>query len=89
MKRIVPLLLALSVVAAACASAGDDPQGAGAVAPSTTQAESAAPSSPDSSGGTKPEGPEAPDFTLTLASGDSFTLSAEQKPVYMIFWAEW
>lgn len=31
----------------------------------------------------------APDFTLTLADGGVFRLSDEQRPVYMIFWAEW
>ncbi len=35
------------------------------------------------------EGPAAPDFTLALGDGGEFTLSAEQKPVYMVFWAEW
>lgn len=36
-----------------------------------------------------PEGPDAPDFTMALADGDTFTLSEEAKPVYMIFWADW
>ena len=36
-----------------------------------------------------PEGPEAPDFTMALGDGGSFTLSEEAKPVYMIFWADW
>ncbi len=36
-----------------------------------------------------PDGPPAPDFTLALADGRSFTLSEEAKPVFMIFWAEW
>ena len=35
------------------------------------------------------DGPTAPDFTFALADGSSFSLSAEQKPVYMVFWAEW
>ena len=34
-------------------------------------------------------GPAAPDFSLTLGNGDTFVLSREQKPVYMVFWAEW
>ena len=34
-------------------------------------------------------GPPAPDFTLALGDGGEFTLSEEQKPVYMVFWAEW
>jgi len=35
------------------------------------------------------DGPPAPDFTLALGDGGEFTLSAEQKPVYLVFWAEW
>ena len=35
------------------------------------------------------DGPSAPDFTLPLAGGGEFTLSAAAKPVYMVFWAEW
>jgi len=36
------------------------------------------------------EGPPAPDYTLALGvGGGEFTLSEEQKPVYMVFWAEW
>lgn len=39
----------------------------------------------------KPEGPAAPDFTLALgeSGAESFTLSQEVKPVFMVFWAEW
>ena len=35
------------------------------------------------------DGAAAPDFRLALADGSDFVLSAEAKPVYMIFWAEW
>lgn len=35
------------------------------------------------------EAAAAPDFTLALADGGVFRLSDEQRPVYMIFWAEW
>jgi hypothetical protein len=38
---------------------------------------------------TTPDGPSAPDFTLALGDGTSFSLSEESKPVYMIFWADW
>ncbi len=31
----------------------------------------------------------APDFTLELGDGGSFTLSETNRPVYLIFWAEW
>lgn len=34
-------------------------------------------------------GPAAPGFDLELADGSTFTLSAAEKPVYMVFWAEW
>jgi hypothetical protein len=37
----------------------------------------------------RPDGPAAPDFTLALGQGGEFSLSGEQKPVYMVFWAEW
>ena len=37
----------------------------------------------------RPEGEDAPDFSLDLGQGGTFTLSAEAKPVYMVFWAEW
>jgi len=35
------------------------------------------------------DGPPAPNFELALVDGSSFVLSDEQKPVYLIFWAEW
>ena len=31
----------------------------------------------------------APDFTLALGEGGAFTLSEEQNPVLLVFWAEW
>jgi hypothetical protein len=36
-----------------------------------------------------PDGPPAPDFTMALADGGTFTLSEQAMPVYMIFWADW
>lgn len=38
---------------------------------------------------TSPAGPPAPDFVLELSGGSVFVLSQEQKPVYLVFWAEW
>lgn len=35
------------------------------------------------------DGPPAPDFELVLSDGSTFRLSDEQKPVYIVFWAEW
>jgi len=36
-----------------------------------------------------PDAAPAPDFTMTLGDGESFTLSEQAMPVYMIFWADW
>ncbi len=33
--------------------------------------------------------PQASDFALTLSDGTEFTLSGEDRPVYLVFWAEW
>lgn len=33
--------------------------------------------------------PLAPDFTLELGDGGSYTLSERARPVYLVFWAEW
>jgi hypothetical protein len=38
----------------------------------------------------RPEGPDAADFELALGGpGGTFSLSAETRPVFMVFWAEW
>ena len=67
------------------------------VAPSTTEtvddgssAEAADPE-PETTEPAGPsfDGPPAPDFELALADGSTFRLSDEQKPVYLVFWAEW
>lgn len=98
MKRVA-LVVALMIVAAACASSPSTgtADGNADVSPTTvpdatagTGAQGSAPA-PDEfvDLSQPPEGPLAPDFTMALASGESFTLSAEQKALYMIFWAEW
>jgi hypothetical protein len=38
---------------------------------------------------TTPAGDPAPDFSLELGDGSTFVLSAEQRPLFMVFWAEW
>ena len=37
----------------------------------------------------RPEGRDAPDFTLALGEGGTLTLSEEHRPVFLLFWAEW
>ncbi len=36
-----------------------------------------------------PNRPLAPDFQLALATGELYQLSADTKPVFLVFWAEW
>lgn len=65
------------------ASPAEQPQAEGTggdAAPSETPAEATR---------TRPDGPDAPDFVLTLGQGGEFSLSAEKKPVYIVFWADW
>ena len=37
----------------------------------------------------RPDGRDAPDVVLALGQGGEFSLSDEDRPVYMVFWAEW
>lgn len=59
-----------------------EPDGGAEETPTTSTSQAADPSP-------QVEGPVAPDFTFALADGSAFTLSEEQKPVYLVFWAEW
>jgi hypothetical protein len=59
----------------------DPPPANEAAQPATTEP-SAAPAIPD-------DAIDAPDFTLLLGDGTSYTLSEDPKPVYLVFWAEW
>ena len=37
----------------------------------------------------RPEGDDAPHFSLVLGEGGVFTLTEETRPVFLLFWAEW
>lgn len=101
MRRLIFLIGVLALVAASCASDSDtsstaaDSQAPVTTSPVTTTPVTTSPvtTSPTSKEPTTTvpvvEGPAAPDFTLALGDGGEFTLSAEEKPVYLIFWAEW
>lgn len=94
--RLSALVAALALIGAACATesvpASSDP---------TTPALSPATEGPSSSSTTtaatgetttsapNPDVVAAPDFTLALGDGGSFTLSEEARPVFLVFWAEW
>jgi hypothetical protein len=89
MRRSVLTLLFALAVTTACSAADETPSttvttepGATTAVPGTTT-----PAAPSTTGAV--EGPSAPDFTLALGTGGEFSLSAEEKPVYMVFWAEW
>ena len=65
--------------------AADDSSDSTTQAPATDEPQS----STTEAAGPSFDGPPAPDFELALADGSVFRLSDEQKPVYMVFWAEW
>ena len=103
MHRLVMLLGCLALLAAACSSVDSSPETTAPTTSqadeTTTTSPSSATTDPETTtpavASATPEapvvvdGPPAPDFTLALADGSDFVLSAEQKPVYMVFWAEW
>lgn len=104
MRRILLAFVLVVAACGGSAAPTPDPAGdsaAAATAPSSTAGATTAPepdttgtAAGDATGSTveervRPDGPDAPDFTVTLADGSEFNLSAEQKPVYMVFWAEW
>lgn len=99
-RNLVVLAMVMALVGAACAGAssadapstGETRVTAGSstsTSPSTTGDET--PPTTDEVPAARPEGPLAPDFTLDLGAdgAETFVLSEEAKPVYMIFWAEW
>ncbi|HXV70224.1 MAG TPA: hypothetical protein VEB69_02385 [Acidimicrobiia bacterium] len=99
MRRILFLLFALSLVVGAC-SDGESAFTTGSVAATTlpTDPGTSAPAGEDDepTATTTPQTtttlsdrPLAPDFTLELGDGGSYTLSEGAKPVYLVFWAEW
>ena len=102
MKRSVSLLLAIAFVATACGGAATEVSSQGEPVPGVVTTMAANPAStdvsPDTTGPAAAEpdatpsgvdGPAAPDFSLVLSDGSTFTLSEGSKPVYMVFWAEW
>ena len=85
MRKLI-LLLVFGLITAACGGAETTPDLTEATAAPTT-ADVAGTEAPPASPSV--DGPPAPDFELVLADGGSFSLADEQKPTYMVFWAEW
>jgi cytochrome oxidase Cu insertion factor (SCO1/SenC/PrrC family) len=82
MRRLL-VLIVLALVVSSCGGTGG-----ASVAPASTLA-SATTQAVSTSTTVEASAPAAPDFALELADGSVFTLSAAQKPVYLVFWAEW
>lgn len=104
-RVIITLSVALVLTVSACGGSTDRAQSAAtttseATTTSTPSGTQAPPSGEPADTTTttiaeapeeQPDGPVAPDFTLALGadSAESFVLSQEVKPVFMVFWAEW
>ena len=96
--RIRLFALSLTLLAAACG--GTDAAPATTSPPSATTAttgfETTAvpdstenPAATTSTEGQSTEGPAAPGFVTTLSDGSLFDMGAHDRPVYLVFWAEW
>lgn len=94
------IFLMLGLVLAACSpGSGTEPTVSDTADSATSSTTESSPSSqPDPEGTTTTESGEttttsdrerAPDFTLALGEGGTYTLSEGTKPVFMVFWAEW
>jgi hypothetical protein len=75
-------------VPATATTAAQEPGTATTAAATTSDAPTPTPA-PTTTTRVRPDGEDAPDFTLALGQGGTFALSEEQKPVYMVFWAGW
>ncbi len=97
MRRSRALIALFSVALTACAQSGGQlpedsvtVQSTAAVLDPVTTTDDDAPTTTVTSAAPTTSGrPIAPDFTLELGEGGTYTLSETDKPVYLVFWAEW
>lgn len=98
MRRLAIPLVACLLVVGACSGATSGGSATVTEAPTDTGVSTTSPDATTSSGipdttmGTTTTAsgrPVAPDFTLELGEGGTYTLSEGAKPVYLVFWAEW
>ena len=94
-KSWIGLLLVVAIAGCAAQGAGDssptsqaDP-GTPQTTPGSTSSTGEITTTEAGSTPTTSDRPPAPDFTLQLGDGGSYTLSEGSKPVYLVFWAEW
>lgn len=98
--RLDVLGLALALVLVACGGTSDTTSTAPAGTASTPtsavsdttvpeETEATTSTSAAETTGTTSDRPLAPDFSLELGDGGTYTLSEGSKPVYLVFWAEW
>lgn len=97
-RQLLPLLPLVFLVAACSQPAGEptttaprDDAVSTSTAPGPLTTESGEDTSTSAPGATTTtsDRPMAPDFTLELGDGGTYTLSEGAKPVYLVFWAEW
>ncbi|MCP3975009.1 MAG: hypothetical protein GY720_11015 [bacterium] len=103
--RVRSLVVSLGLIAAACSggvveTTAPASPGGSSTAPSLTEAPGAteapeATEAPGTTGATaeteapRTDGTPAPGFVAVLSDGSEFQLGAHDKPVYLVFWAEW
>ena len=91
--------MCLVLLVAACSQQGGEPTTTSllddvttptsdAVSPTTRPGEGD-PTSTDGATSTTSDRPMAPDFSLELGDGGTYSLAEGAKPVYLVFWAEW
>lgn len=87
MSRLLAVIFVFAVVA--CSATGEVTTTSTLGSVEETAA-ATTPETPSEAREASPSGrPFAPDFTLELGDGGSYTLSEAEKPVYLVFWAEW
>ncbi|HEX6299872.1 MAG TPA: hypothetical protein VF148_05380 [Acidimicrobiia bacterium] len=100
--NLLTFVFALIIVACAAEDAGSTSTTEGGQVSTTQPSDRGSGGSPDSTEapasttttaagetGTTSGRPLAPDFSLELGEGGTYTLSEGAKPVYLVFWAEW
>jgi hypothetical protein len=92
--RLTIWLACLSLGLVACSQGTTVDQTTSTKVAATVQSTTTAPSSPAVETTVAPPTadsgrPVAPDFSLELGNGETYTLSEGARPVYLVFWAEW